>query len=141
MLEDNNNLDAIIFFISPNGGICSAEDSDGEETVSVNHPSGPQLLVKAYCRVNYGHAVIDSKLEEEDDSEDHGVTTSTQLCMADETMKSDVDSLLVLSRQTQTTWEKRSLFPKSFSNLPPKLLFTDYISPTAKFDFFLTMKW
>ena len=85
--------------------MCSAVDIDGEEKVSANHLPGPQLSVKAHYCVNYGHAVIDSILQE-DNLEDHGVVASTQSCMTDETMKSDVDSLLVLSRQTQTTWKK-----------------------------------
>ena len=45
--------------------MCSAEDSDSEKTVSVNHLSGPQLLAKAQYGVNYVHAVIDSILEED----------------------------------------------------------------------------
>ena len=54
---------------------------------------------------NYGDAVIVSMLEEKDKSEDHGVTTCTQPCTTDETMKPDVDLLLVLL--PQTTWKKR----------------------------------
>ena len=73
-------------------------------------------------------------LEEKDKSEDHGITTITQPCTTDETMKSDVDLLLVLL--PQTTWEKRDLLTKSFSNLPPETLFEKYMSPTAKLDFF-----
>ena len=37
---------------------------------------------------------------------------------------------------SQTTWEKRDLLAKSFSNLPPKTLFKDYTSPTGILDFF-----
>ena len=94
---------------------------------------------KAYYRVNYGHAVNNSILEDED-SKDHEVTTSTQPCMTDKTMKSDVDPLLVLSQQAQTTWENRNLFTKSFLNPPPKLLFKDCMFPTAKFDIFFDNK-
>ena len=54
----------------------AAKDSDGEETVSANHFSSPRLPAKAHFCVNYGNAVIDSILEEEDVSEDHGVSTS-----------------------------------------------------------------
>ena len=45
-------------------------------------------------------------LEEEDNSEDHGVTKSTQICTTDEVMKLDIDSLLLLSSQAQSIWEK-----------------------------------
>ena len=120
----------------------SNEDSDGEETVSGNYlsGSGPQFSAQAQYHVNYGDAVIDSMLEEKDKSEDRGVTTCTQPCTTDETMKSDVDLLLALL--PQTTWEK-DLLIKSFSNLPPKTLFKDYtrMSPTAILDLFLVMKW
>ena len=54
--------------------------------------------------------------------------------MTDETMKSDVDLLFVLLLQTNS--EKRNLLTKSFSNLPPKTLFKDYMPPTVKLDFF-----
>ena len=100
----------------------------------MKHLSGPQLLAKAHYRVNYGYAAIDSILEEEDDFEDHEVTTSTQPCITDESTKSDVDPLLVLSQQTQTTREKRNIFTKSFSYLLLKSLFQDDTSPAAKFD-------
>ena len=73
-------------------------------------------------------------LEEKDKSKDVGVTTCTQPCTTDETMKSDVDLLLVLL--PQATWEKRDLLIKSFSNLPPKTLFKVFMSPTAILDFF-----
>ena len=84
MLEDDIYLHADVFLTPPNGGMCSDEDSDGEENVSANHLSGSQLSAQAHYRVNYGHAVIDSMLEEEDVSEqDQVATTSIQPCFAD----------------------------------------------------------
>ena len=86
----------IYFELLQNGGIWSNEDSDGEETVSANHLYGPQFSAQAQHHVNYGDTVIDSMLKEKDKSEDYGVTTCTQPCTTDETMKSDIDLLLVL---------------------------------------------
>ena len=72
------------------------EDSDGEETVSADHLSGRQFSAQAQYHVNYGDAVINNMLDKKDKSEDHGVTTCTQPCTPDETMKSDVVQLLVV---------------------------------------------
>ena len=66
-------------------------DSDGEETVSANHLSGPQFSAQAQYHVNYEDAVIDNKLEEKDKSEDLGISTCIQPCTTDKTVKSDVD--------------------------------------------------
>ena len=90
MLEDDEHyLNAVIFLIPPNGGMCSDEDSDREETASANHLSGPQLSAQAQYRVNYGHAIVDSMLEEEDTSEpDHEVSANSHPCAsADNTME------------------------------------------------------
>ena len=64
MLEDGNYINADIFLTPPNGGMCSDEDSDREETVSANHISGSLLSAQAQYRVNYGHLVSDSMSEE-----------------------------------------------------------------------------
>ena len=55
----------------------SNEDSDGENTVSADHFSGPLFSAQAQYHVNYGDAIINSMLEEKDKSEDHRVTTWT----------------------------------------------------------------
>ena len=51
-----------------------------KETASANHLSGPQLSDQAQCRVNYGHPIVDSMLEEENTSEsDHEVSANNHL--------------------------------------------------------------
>ena len=55
MLEDNDNsLNANIILTPPYGGMCSEEDSNGEEIASTNHFSGLQLSALAKYRVNNG---------------------------------------------------------------------------------------
>ena len=78
----------------------STEDSDDKKTFSTNHLFGPQFSAQAQYHVNYGDAVIGSMLEAKEKSEDHGLAICTQPCTTDETMKSDVDLLLLLLPQT-----------------------------------------
>ena len=139
MLEDDEHyLNADIFLTPPNGGMCSDEDSDGEETASANHLSGPQLSAQAQYRVNYGHAIVDSMLEEEDTLEpDHGVSANNHpRAGADNTMEQFVDPFLLVPQQTEATWDKRDLSTGCFSNPPPKKVFQEYLSPTGIFDLF-----
>ena len=121
MLEEGNYVNTDIFLTPPNGGMCSDEDSDREETVSANHLSGSQLSAQAQYRINYGHIISDSMLEEDNSEVVDGATSSAQPC-TDKIMNLDVDSLLLLSPPTQATWDKRDLSTKSFSNPPPKML-------------------
>ena len=89
MLEDGNYVNADIFLTPSNGGICSNEDSDREETVSANHLSGSQLSAQAGYHVNYGHLVSGSMLEEDHSEIVNGATTSAQPC-TDETINLEV---------------------------------------------------
>ena len=121
--------------------MCSAEDGSGEETVYANYHSGPQLSAKAHYRANYGHSVIYSIFQEEDVSEDHGVTTCTQPCMTDEIMKSDVDPLLVLSQQTEATWEKETYSQNLFQIYHQNRCLKNICPPLQNLIYFLTIKW
>ena len=143
MLEDDEHyLNADRFLTPPTGGMCSDEDSDGEETASANHLSGPQLSAQAQYGVNYGHAIVDSMLEEEDTLEPvHEVSANNHSCVgANNTMEQIVDSFLLVPQQTEATWDKRDLSPGCFSNPPPKKVFQEYLSPTGIFDLFFDDK-
>ena len=78
MLEDGNYVNANIFLTPLNGGMCSDEDSDREDTVFANHLSSTQLSAQAQYRVNYGHLVSDSMLEEDNFKVVNGATRSAQ---------------------------------------------------------------
>ena len=95
MLETDNYVDAEIFLTPPKDGMCSDEDSDKEETVSANHLSGSQLSAQAHYRVNYGHLVSDSMLEESNFAEIDEATTSSQQ-LTDENRDLNIDPLLFL---------------------------------------------
>ena len=51
ILEDNDNyVNADIILTPPNGGMCSNEDSDGEETGFTDHLFGSLLSAQAQYR-------------------------------------------------------------------------------------------
>lgn len=83
MLKEDDYLNADTFLTPPNGGVCSDEDSDIEDTVDANHLSGSQLSAQAQYRAKYGHATIDSMLEDNFE-EGYAITISTQSYAADE---------------------------------------------------------
>ena len=66
--------------------------------------------------------------KEDDDSEEQQVTKSNLPCKADESIESDVDSLLVILQQVDIAWDKRDLSAKKFQIWPPKNYFRIIIS-------------
>ena len=107
ILEEEEFLQADVLLSPSNNGLLSDEDSNGEEGVSADHLSGPQLSAPAEFCINFSNSVENSlewdlsAVEASFDVSDNALSSS--VC------KTEENSLLLLKSATSCiSWKRKN---------------------------------